>query len=79
MKSEPLLFRLLSQGAGGLTTGWLAAVRFRKNLLPVSPMVVVFSAASPEEVEVAAEDLASLGLPGVVLFNVEPVAEGLFC
>jgi hypothetical protein len=58
--------------------GWLPRDS-STTFFPVSPLVSVFSVAPPEGPEVVAEDLASVGLPGVVLFSVEPVADGLFC
>jgi hypothetical protein len=48
--------------------------------LLVSPTVVSFSVEPPEAVEAGAEDLASGGLPGAVLFSVAPsVVDWLFC
>lgn len=58
--------------------GWLPRDS-STTFFPVSPLVSVFSVAPPEGPEVVAEDLASVGLPGVVLFSVEPVADGLAC
>jgi hypothetical protein len=61
-------FSLLS---GGVPGDWRSGVP--TTFFPVSPTVVSLSAEPPEEVEAGAEDLASFGLPGVVLLNVDPL------